>query len=166
VSSPYLGQIIPVAFTFAPKNWAFCNGQTLPINQNQAIFSLLGTTYGGNGTTTFQLPDLQGRVAMHPGNGHTLGERGGEETVALNVNQIPQHDHAVSQPASDDQETTNHPDGAYFTTGGAYGGAPVGEPMAGTTTSSTGSGQGHENRQPYLALSFVIALAGIFPSRS
>lgn len=166
MSSPYLGQIIPVAFTFAPKNWAFCNGQTLPINQQTALFSLLGTTYGGNGTTTFQLPNLQSRVAMHVGNGYPLGEMGGEETVALNVNEIPQHSHAVTQPASVDEETTNHPDGAYYTAGGSYGGGPVGEPMGGTTTSSSGGGQGHENRQPYLALAFVIALAGIFPARS
>lgn len=166
MSSPFLGQIIPVAFNFAPKNWALCNGQTLPINQNQAIFALLGTTYGGNGTSTFQLPNLQSRVAMHVGNGHTLGETSGEESVALDSNQIGAHSHGVTQPASKDEETTNRPDGAYYTAGGAYGSTAGSPAMGGTPTSSIGGNQPHENRQPFLALPFVIALAGIFPART
>jgi len=170
VSSPFLGQIIPVAFNFAPKNWAFCNGQTLPINQNQAIFSLLGTTYGGNGTTNFQLPNLQSRVPMHVGssggNSHVLGETGGEESVTLTSGQIGAHTHSVSQSASKDEETTNRPDGAFYTVGGAYGGTAGSPSMGGTPTSNAGNNQAHENRQPFLALPFVIALAGIFPSRS
>jgi len=165
VSSPFLGQIIPVAFNFPPKNWAFCNGQTLPINQNQAIFALLGTTYGGNGQTTFQLPNLQGRVAMHVGSGHTLGEVGGTETVTLTAGEIGAHSHPVTQSASKAEETTNRPDGAYFTAGGAYG-TPAGTAMGGTGTSAAGGNQPHPNLQPLLTLSFVISLTGIFPSRS
>jgi microcystin-dependent protein len=170
VSSPFLGQIIPVSFNFPPKNWAFCNGQTLAINQNQALFSLLGTTYGGNGIQTFQLPNLQGRVAMHAGtspggSNHVLGEVGGTETVTLTASEIGAHSHPVTQPASKDEETTNRPDGAYFTAGGAYG-TPAGTAMGGTATSAAGGNQPHLNLQPMLTLSFVIALAGIFPSRS
>lgn len=166
MSSPYLGQIIPVGFDFAPKGWALCNGQTLPINQNQAIFSLLGTTYGGNGTVNFQLPNLQSRVAMHIGGTHAQGEAAGTETVSLTVNEIGAHAHQVTQPASKDEETTNRPDGAYYTAGGAYGSPAAGAPMGGTLTSPVGSSQPHENRQPFLVLNFVIALQGIFPSRS
>jgi microcystin-dependent protein len=166
VSSPFLGQIIPVAFNFAPRSWAFCNGQTLPINQNQALFSLLGTTYGGNGQTTFQLPNLQSRVAVHAGDGFTLGETGGVESVTLNQTELGAHTHAVTQPASKDAETTNRPDGAYFTAGGAYGSSPSGTPMGTTLTSNTGGSQPHPNLQPYLAVPFVIALTGIFPTRS
>jgi microcystin-dependent protein len=166
VSEPFLGQIIPVAFNFAPHGWALCNGQTLPINQNQAIFSLLGTTYGGNGTTNFQLPNLQSRVAMHVGNGHVLGEVGGAETVQLTANEVGAHAHAVTQPASKDEETTNRPDGAYYTVGGAYGSSAGSPPMGGTLTSAVGGNQAHTNLQPYLALPFVIALAGIFPART
>ena len=166
MSSPFLGQIIPVAFNFAPKGWAFCSGQILPINQNQALFSLLGTTYGGNGQTTFQLPNLQSRVAMHAGNGHTLGEVGGVETVTLTANQVGAHGHTVTQPASKDEETTNRPDGAYQTVGGAYGSSAGNPPMGGTLTSAVGGNQPHSNLQPYLALPFVISLVGIFPSRS
>jgi microcystin-dependent protein len=166
VSSPFLGQIIPVAFNFAPSYWAFCAGQFLPIAQNQALFSLLGTTYGGNGVTTFQLPNLQGRVAMHVGNGHTLGEASGTESVTVTVNEMAAHAHPVTQPASQDPETTNRPDGAYYTVGGAYGSSPANPAMGATATSVTGGGQPHSNLQPSLALSFVIALVGIFPSRS
>jgi microcystin-dependent protein len=166
VSSPFLGQIIPVAFNFAPRGWAFCNGQTLPINQNQAIFSLLGTTYGGNGQTTFQLPNLESRVAMHVGGGHTLGETGGQETHTLTVNEIGAHAHLVTQPASKDEETTNRPDGAYFTVGGAYASSADSPPMGGTPTSAVGGSQPHANLQPSLALPFVIALQGVFPSQN
>ena len=165
MSSPFLGQIIPVAFNFAPKGWAFCNGQTMPINQNQAIFSLLGTTYGGNGQTTFQLPNLQSRVPMHVGNGHTLGETGGEESHTLAVNEIGTHAHQVTPQASKDEETTNRPRGAYFTAGGAYANTVDGF-MGATATSSAGGNQPHPNLQPSLALNFVIALQGIFPSRN
>jgi microcystin-dependent protein len=165
VSEPFLGQIIPVSFNFPPKGWAFCNGTLFPINQNQALFSLLGTTYGGNGQTTFALPNLQGRVPMHFGNGHTLGETGGTESVTLNASQIASHSHTVSQPASKDEETTNRPDNAYFTAGGAYTGS-ANASLGGTTTSNVGGNQPHSNVQPYLAIPFVIALQGIFPSQN
>jgi microcystin-dependent protein len=165
VSEQFLGQIIAVPFNFAPKGWAFCSGQLLPISQNQAIFALLGTTYGGNGTTTFQLPNLQSRVPMHQGNSHVIGEVGGTEAVTLTSAQIAAHGHQVSQPASKDEETTNRPDGAYFTRGGSYAGS-ADTSLGGTTTSSVGGNQAHENRQPFLALNFVIALTGVFPSRN
>ena len=165
MSEQFLGQIIAVPFNYPPKGWAFCNGQTLPINQNQALFALLGTTYGGNGTTTFQLPNLQSRVPMHQGNGHVIGEVGGNEAVTLTPAQIAAHGHQVSQPASKDEETTNRPDGAYFTQGGAYAGS-ANASLGGTTTSSVGGNQPHTNLQPFLALNFVIALTGIFPSQN
>lgn len=165
MSSPYLGQIIPVSFNFAPSGWALCNGQQEPINQNQALFALLGTTYGGNGVTTFALPDLQGRVPMHFGNGHTLGESGGQEAHTLVSGEIGAHAHTVTPAASKDEETTNRPDGAYFTAGGAYGSA-ADSAMGGTATSFAGGGQLHENRQPSLVLTFVIALQGVFPSQN
>jgi microcystin-dependent protein len=165
VSEQFLGQIIAAPFNFPPKGWAFCSGQTLPINQNQAIFALLGTTYGGDGIQTFQLPNLQGRVPMHQGNLHPIGEVGGTESVTLTSAQIAAHGHQVSQPASKDEETTNRPDGAYFTQGGAYAGSSN-TSLGGTTTSSVGGSQAHENRQPYLAINWVIALQGVFPSRN
>jgi microcystin-dependent protein len=165
VSSPFLGQIIPVSFNFPPKGYAFCDGSFLAINQNQAIFSLLGTTYGGNGVQNFALPDLRSRVPMHRGNGHTLGEAGGTETVTLNGTQIASHSHTVSQPASKDEETTNRPDGAYFTVGGAFAGSNNAA-LGGTTTSNVGGNQAHTNVQPYLAIPFVIALQGVFPSQN
>jgi microcystin-dependent protein len=171
VSSPFLGQIIPVGFNFPPRGWAFCNGQVLPINQNQALFALLGTTYGGNGQTTFQLPNLQSRVAIHAGQGsglsnYQLGQTAGVESVTLTPNEIGAHTHTVTQPASKDEETTNRPDGAYFTVGGAYGSSPSGAAMGGTPTSAAGGNQSHTNLQPSLAIPFVIAMQGIFPSRT
>ena len=165
MSSPFLSQIMPVSFNFAPKGWAFCNGQLLPINQNQALFSLLGTTYGGDGRTTFQLPNLQSRVPIHTGNGHTLGEVGGEEAHTLGTSEIAAHAHEVTPQASKDEETTNRPDGAYFTVGGAYA-ASANASMGGTGTSAAGGNQPHANVQPSLVLNFVIALQGIFPSHN
>jgi microcystin-dependent protein len=165
VSSPFIAQIVPVSFNFPPKNYALCNGQVLPINQNQALFSLLGTTYGGDGRTTFALPDLQGRTPMHMGNGHALGEKAGSEAVTLTSGQIGAHSHTVNQPASKDKETTNRPDGAYHTVGGAYASSHD-TALGGTGTSNAGGGQTHSNLQPYLAISFVIALNGIFPSQN
>ena len=165
MSEQFLGQIIAVPFGFAPKGWAICSGQLLPINQNQALFALLGTTYGGNGTTTFQLPNLQSRVPMHQSNSHDIGEVGGTEAVTLTSAQIAAHGHQVSQPASKDAETTNRPDGAYFTQGGSYAGS-ANTSLGATATSSAGGSQAHTNLQPFLTLNFVIALQGIFPSRN
>jgi microcystin-dependent protein len=167
MSSPFLGAIVPVPFGFPPKGWATCSGQLLPINQNQALFSLLGTTYGGNGVTTFALPNLQSRVAIHAGDGFTLGQQGGEEAHLLTVNEIGAHSHAVTRPASDDAETTNRPDGAYFTAGGAYATAEDPDvPMGGTTTSAAGGSEPHTNVQPVAPLQFIIALQGIFPTQN
>ena len=164
---PFVGEIRLVPFTFAPKGWAFCAGQLLPINQNQALFALLGTTYGGDGKTTFALPDLRGRVALGAGAGATgssyaLGSTGGQETVKLAVGQLPSHSHPVH--ANSGAATTKEPAGAVPAKGGAYAAtknANMGAPMLG----KTGGGQAHENRQPYLTLNYVIALAGIFPSQ-
>ena len=164
MASPFLGELRLVAFDFPPKGWAFCGGQLLPINQNQALFALLGTTYGGNGTTTFALPDLRGRVALHQGGGFSLGQSGGEESHTLTINE-GSHRHLVTQKASKDEETTNRPDGAYFTVGGPFA-LSADTAMGGTQTSAAGGGQPHENRQPLLALSYIIALQGIFPTQS
>ena len=166
MSEPVLSEIKLVAFNVPPKGWALCNGQLLPINQNQALFSLLGTTYGGNGQTNFALPNLQGRVPLHMGNGHTLGESAGSTTVTLGVGQMPQHLHAL-QASGNSAGTTSDPTNAYL--GPVNGGYA---PPASLTTleppsvSSAGGSQPHNNMMPYLALNFVIALQGIFPSRN
>ena len=165
MSEPFLGQLMICSFNFAPKGWAFANGQLLPIDQNQALFALLGTIYGGNGVQTFGLPSLQGRVPIHRGNGFTIGQSGGEETHTINTSELAAHQHPVTTQASKDEETTNRPDNAYFTAGGAYGTNPN-TALAASQTSATGGGQAHENRQPSLALPFVIALQGVFPSRN
>lgn len=157
-----------VGFNFAPRGWMFCNGQLLPISQYTAVFSLLGTQYGGDGQTNFALPDLRGRVPLHyvqgPGlSAYSIGQTGGVEAVALNASQIPAHTHNVR--TSKDEQTTNRPDNAYPTVGGIYASNPDGTaPMAPST--SVGSNQSHENRQPFLAVNFVIAVEGIFPSRN
>ncbi|MGZ4280852.1 MAG: phage tail protein [Gaiellaceae bacterium] len=167
MAEPFLGMIIIFGGNFAPKGWAFCNGQLLPINQNTALFSLLGTTYGGNGTTTFALPDLRGRVPLHFGQGPGLsnyveGQVGGVENVTLLTSQMPAHTHV--QPATAGDETTNRPNEAIPARGGVYASTPDGSNLA--ATSSAGGGQPHVNLQPYLALNYIIALQGIFPSRN
>ncbi|WP_340540925.1 phage tail protein [Nocardioides sp. GXZ039] len=168
---PILGSLMPVGFSFAPKGWATCNGQLLPINQNQALFALLGTTYGGNGVTTFALPDLRGRAPIGAGKldgtgtNYVLGEVGGVEAVALLTAQLPSHTHTLA--ASGSQATTSSPAGAVLAAGGGlrFSGA-AGSTMAAAASGSAGSGQPHENRAPSLALTWVIALQGIFPSRN
>ena len=167
MSEPFLGEIRMVGFTFAPQGWAECNGQLLPISQNTALFALLGTTYGGNGQTTFALPDLRGRTPNHAGQGPGLenydqGQSSGTETVTLNVNQIPVHQH--TQPASNAEQDTNRPGNAVPAKGGVYAGSSDGTVM--DPTNAAGGGQPHDNRSPYLTLRFVIALQGIFPSRN
>jgi microcystin-dependent protein len=167
VAEPFLGSIIIFGGNFAPRGWAFCSGQILPINQNTALFSLLGTTYGGNGQTTFALPDLRGRAPLHFGQGpglanYDLGQVGGTENVTLLAGQMPAHTHA--QPATAGDETTNRPNAAVPARGGVYAGAPDGSNLAATT--SAGGGQPHANVPPYLALNYIIALEGIFPSRN
>nr|WP_316643990.1 tail fiber protein [uncultured Roseateles sp.] len=167
---PFIGQISIVAFTYAPKGWAFCNGQILPIIQNQALFSILGTTYGGNGQTTFALPDLRGRSPAHWDAGIALGERAGEEAHTLTVAELPMHQHAMQ--ASRDFANASMP-GLAVPAAKARGGRDIYAPPA-TTVSPlnptavlpNGGNQPHPNMQPFLALNFVIALVGIFPSRN
>jgi microcystin-dependent protein len=167
MAEPFLSEIRIFSFVFAPRGWALCNGQLLPINQNQALFSLLGTTFGGDGRVNFALPDLRARVPIHVGSGHTLGERGGEPAHTLSIQEMPGHVHdmrASSQPAS--QGT---PSGALLATPSSALGtpyttaAPTASLNAATVTTAGGS-QAHNNLQPLLTLSFCIALQGIFPS--
>ena len=165
-TTPFLSEIMITSFGFAPKGWALCNGQLLPINQNQALFSLLGTTYGGNGQTTFQLPNLRGQVPIHFGGSHTLGEKGGTEAVTVNIQQLPQHGHFVQATAS--AATTDDGTNNVFAQAGlnAYAPAAALVAMAPQMVTNTGGSQPHENRQPYLVLNFIIALQGIFPSQN
>lgn len=170
MSTPFLSEIKIVAFNFPPKGWAFCNGQLLPINQNQALFALLGTTYGGDGRVNFALPNLQGRAAMHAGGGHTLGEIGGESSHALTVAEMPAHGHALNAAA--ELANANVPGNALPAARGR--GAPLLYAPAGSAPAAmepgsiapSGGAQPHENMQPYLTLGFVIALQGIFPSQN
>jgi microcystin-dependent protein len=166
MSDPFLGEVKIMSFNFAPKGWALCNGQLLPINQNQALFSLLGTTYGGNGQTTFALPDLRGRVPIHMGNGITLGERAGEENHTLTLSEMATHNHPANgvSASGDTPIATGHLLAADATA--MYGPASSLVPLAPGTITSIGGTQPHSNIQPYLVLSFCIALQGIFPSRN
>jgi microcystin-dependent protein len=167
MGTPYLAEIRIVSFNFPPKGWAFCNGQTLPINQNQAIFSLLGTMYGGNGQTTFLLPNLQGRIPMHNGAGFTQGQTGGEIDHTLELSEMPAHSHPANcsssagtkeSPAGDVWAADNNGNTPYSPTGGTT--------MAQSALLPVGGGQPHENESPYLVLNYIIALSGIFPSRN
>ena len=163
MAEPFIGEIRAVAFGFAPKGWAMCNGQLLAINQNQALFSILGTTYGGNGQTTFALPNLQGRAPVHPGLSVTLGQVGGSSSVTLNANQIG-HSHSVAAAATANSNTAagNFP-GSSATQ--LYGNS-VDTQMHPSTISTVGGGQPHDNMQPYLVVNYIIALVGVFPSRN
>jgi microcystin-dependent protein len=190
-ANPFLSEIVLFGFNFAPRGWAQCNGQLLPINQNQALFALLGTTYGGNGQTTFALPDLRGRAAIGFGQGpgltnYALGQSAGSESATLTDAQMPQHSHAVSpasvtatarsragagtQPTPVNAIPAADPSSASWRYSNA---APDANMAAGSvaiagsvTASATGGSQAHENRQPYLAMTFCIALQGVFPSQS
>jgi microcystin-dependent protein len=168
MSEPFLSEIKIVSFNFPPKGWALCNGQLLPINQNQALFALLGTTYGGNGQTTFALPNLQGQVPIHMGNGHTLGEKAGSTSVTLNQSQMPEHLHLLQ--ASTAVSDTDTPSSATLLGSSSpndlyTGPASLATEAPGTITNVGGS-QPHNNMMPYLVLNFIIALQGIFPSRN
>ncbi len=165
MSEQYLGEIKIISWNFPPKGWAFCNGQLLPINQNQALFSILGTTYGGDGIQTFGLPNLQGRIPMHVGNGITLGETGGETTHTLNISELPAHTHVPV--GSSNNASSPDPGGNLWAvqTGGAYLPA-ANTAMSPSSILPTGGSQPHENMPPYLVLNFIIALQGIFPSRT
>jgi microcystin-dependent protein len=166
MSEPFIGEIKIVAFDFPPKGWAACDGATLPINQNQALFSLLGTTYGGNGSTTFALPNLQGRTPIHFGENIVLGQAGGEPAHTLSMNEMPLHNH-VLQASSGDADSDD-PTGRLFGKLGPSLYGPPGQPtqLEPSTVSTVGGSQAHENRQPYLVVNIVIALNGIFPSRN
>ncbi len=165
MSDPYLGEIRIMSFDFAPKGWALCNGQFLPINQNQALFALLGTTYGGNGQTTVALPNLQGCVPIHTGNGHTLGEKGGASAVTITQQTMPQHLHfmqGTTQDASGPVPTNALLGKANNMYQSANSGGLVALNPASVT--NVGGSQPHNNMMPYLVLNFCIALQGIFPS--
>jgi microcystin-dependent protein len=163
VAQPFLSEIRIMSFNFAPKGWALCNGQFLPINQNQALFSLLGTTYGGNGQTTFALPDLRGQVPIHVGGGFTLGQKAGTESETINIQQLPLHLHPLN--ALDASGTLGGPANnllAKFNNGYTSPGNLAA--LSGETVTNTGGSQPHSNMQPFLVLTFCIALQGIFPS--
>jgi microcystin-dependent protein len=175
MATPYLGEIRAFSFPFAPTGWALCNGQTLPINQNQALFALLGTTYGGNGTTNFMLPNLQGRVAISIGPGFAWGQAAGTEAVTLTSAQLPAHTHAVNASANGTANATNIPGPTVIPGSGStnQSGNPAVSIYSNGATNvalaplgANGSGQGHENRMPILVLNYCIALVGIFPSRN
>ena len=179
---PFIGQIIQFGGNFAPRNWAFCDGTLLSIAQYQALFSLLGTTYGGDGRTTFALPDLRGRVAIHAGSGpgltpRPLGQKSGQENVQLSINEIPNHHHSMNAASiqagaegkgSTAQDTAagnflGNNAGGYRSAGG--GGSLATGSVSGTTD-NTGGSQSHNNMQPYTTINFIIALQGIYPSRN
>ena len=168
--SSFVGEIKLVPYSFAPTGFALCNGQILPISQNTALFSLLGTMYGGNGQSTFALPDLRGRVAISEGQGPGLslrdqGETGGSETTSLLLSEIPQHNHQVNvsgTPGTTAIAAGNHLNGSTF--GDSYAPVPIGT-MPANTIGEAGGSQPHNNRQPYLTLNYIIALQGIFPQR-
>ena len=180
---PLIGEIVMFAGNFAPRGWAFCEGQLLPISQNTALFSILGTTYGGDGVTTFALPDLRGRVPIQPGNGpglssYQLGQKGGNESSQLSISQIPAHTHnvavTVNVPANSTEGNSASPVANYIAKSGD--GRPdfasetdkssLATPEVGVTQSSVGGNQSHSNVQPYTAINYIIALQGIYPSRN
>jgi microcystin-dependent protein len=177
MTQPFIGQIQPYAFNFAPKNWALCNGQIMSIAQNAALFSLLGTMYGGNGTTTFGLPNLQSRVPMHVGtlNGEMFvqGEMAGEENVTLMFSNLPAHNHSFNGTANQANDA-NPANGSALAQihqasglgDGYYAPDTAPQPLDPTSLSTTGGNQPHSNIQPYLAVNWCICLFGIFPSRS
>jgi microcystin-dependent protein len=166
MSEPFLSEIKIVSFNFPPKGWALCNGQLLPINQNQALFALLGTTYGGNGQTNFALPNLRGRVPIHMGSGHTLGEAAGSTSVTINIQQLPTHPHALN--VNNGVGNATSPPGTILSKAPANTfAAPTNlVPMNPASVSNIGGSQPHNNMMPYLVLNFIIALQGIFPSRN
>jgi len=179
MGTPILGEIKIISWNYSPKAWAFANGQQLPINQNQALFSLFGTTYGGNGQTTFAIPNLRGQVPIHMGDGYAIGETAGSASVTLNLSQLPAHNHimqarnaaAGAVGGNVGAPTKTFAQGLAIVTGGnqpvnIYGTGSPTDTMGPTSTTSIGGNQPHENRQPYLCLNFIVALQGVFPSRN
>lgn len=172
MSQPFLGEIKIFSFVYAPKGWALCNGQFLPINQNQALFSLLGTNYGGNGQTTFALPDLRGRVSTHMGNGHILGEKAGQEVHTITQSEMPAHTHFLTGNNAHQEDPpvglVDNPVANYWANAGKsiFNTGAANSAMSPQTVANVGGSQPHENRSPFLTLSFCIALQGIFPSQN
>jgi len=171
MSEPFLAEIKMVGFNFAPRGWSFCDGQILPINQNQSLYSLLGTVYGGDGRTSFALPDLRGRTPIHFNSPHPQGQKSGEETNTLSANQMPAHTHVLQ--ASDSDATQPGPTGYLLAKPSLASGVVYSETdqaqdvsLGGSAIANAGGGQGHNNLQPYLAVYFCIALQGLFPSRN
>jgi microcystin-dependent protein len=162
MDDPFLGELVTVSFAFPPKGFGFAQGQLLPINQNQALFSLLGTMYGGNGQTTFALPDLRGRLPVHREPLLTQGAKGGAETVTLTTAELPAHSHPLK--ASNGDPTSANPAGLVQARGGSYG--TTKDATMASAIDNAGSGQPHENMAPFLVLPFCIALQGIFPSQN
>jgi microcystin-dependent protein len=164
MSEPFLGEVRIYGFNFPPRSWALCDGQLLPINQNQALFSLLGTTYGGDGRTTFALPDLRGRAPMHEGSGFSLGQKAGEENHTLTAAEMPSHTHVARASANSGNSPV--PTGNFLAAANnVYRGPDNLTALHTGSVGTTGSSQAHTNLQPYLTLNFCIALAGLFPSR-
>ena len=166
MAEPFLSEIRIMSFVFAPKGWALCNGQLMPINQNQALFSLLGTTFGGDGRVNFALPDNRGRTPIHVGGSHTLGERGGEQAHTLTISEIPTHAHVVQAANTPGAESTPSPARVFAQSTGSQASTTAANlsAMAPNSAGNTGGSQAHLNMQPFLTLSFCIALQGIFPS--
>ncbi len=166
MSEPFLAEVRIVGFNFAPRGWAFCDGQILPINQNQSLYSLLGTSYGGDGRTSFALPELRGRSPIHVGNGHAQAEKSGQEGVTLNTADMPAHIHAemASSDAVSSSDPTNRVTGT--NAGKPYHSDGTAANMAADMLTNAGGGQAHNNMQPYLAVNYCIALRGLFPSRN
>ena len=165
MSTPFLSEIKIVSFNFAPKGWALCNGQLLPINQNQALFALLGTTYGGDGRVNFGLPNLQGRIPTHVGDGFILGEVGGEIRHTLNISELPSHTHTPTGNDTDPPTASGAAGNLWGHVTGYYA-ASSNAAMNPAGVGNTGGSQSHDNMSPYLVLNFIIALQGIFPSQN
>ncbi|HKZ83160.1 MAG TPA: tail fiber protein [Anaerolineae bacterium] len=163
MAEPFLSEIRIMSFNYAPQGWALCNGQLLPINQNQALFSLLGTTYGGDGRVNFALPDLRARTPIHVGSGHTLGERGGEQAHTLSIAELPTHTHSA-QASSNVGDAVNPTNAVLASASNVYRTADNLTPLNPASVTNTGGSQAHLNMQPFLTLNFCIALQGIFPS--
>jgi microcystin-dependent protein len=165
MSEPFLAELKIVSFNFPPKGWAFCNGQLLPINQNQALFSLLGTTYGGNGQTNFALPNLQGRCATHFGSGFSQGQTGGEQVHTLSISELPQHTH-VANATGADADAPVALGGRLASFNNGYRAPASLTTLSASTIGNVGGSQPHQNMSPYLVLNYIIALQGIFPSQN
>ncbi len=173
---PFIGQIQPYGFNFAPRGWATCDGQIMPINQNQALYSLLGTIYGGDGRTTFALPDLRGRTPIHQGTNnasgmdYSIGQRGGAETTSMSVAQLPGHVHVVDMPVSNNAADSDEASGGFLTDQSADTYATAATPNSfygsGVNTASTGNGAAYNIMQPFLTINMCIATVGLFPSRN